>query len=83
MRPHSYLMNGEGSCYGSHIPLVRVSHPLLLLLLLSRCACRTGIMEMAVTMVEARRRKQAAAAASGSSRSSVSAAVPAKQEAAV
>ena len=47
---------------------------------------RTGIMEMAVTMVEARRRKQAAAAAGGSSSkssSSVSAAVPAKQEAAV
>jgi len=47
---------------------------------------RTGIMEMAVTMVEARKRKQAAAAAAaGSSKSngSVSAAVPAKQEAAV
>lgn len=46
--------------------------------------CRTGIMEMAVTMVEARRRKQAAAApSSSSSKSSVTAAVPAKQEAAV
>jgi acetyl-CoA carboxylase carboxyl transferase subunit alpha len=45
---------------------------------------RTGIMEMAVTMVEARRRKQAAAAAnSSSSKSSMPAAVPAKQEAAV
>eukprot|EP00775_Hariotina_reticulata_P012784 gene12784-12912_t len=41
---------------------------------------RTGIMEMAVTMVEARRRKQAAAEGS---RSVYTAPVPAKQEAAV
>jgi acetyl-CoA carboxylase carboxyl transferase subunit alpha len=45
---------------------------------------RTGIMEMAVTMVEARRRKQAAAEAEAAdSRDSYAATVPAKQEAAV
>eukprot|EP00879_Flechtneria_rotunda_P014922 GHRR01015592.1.p1 GENE.GHRR01015592.1~~GHRR01015592.1.p1 ORF type:complete len:330 (+),score=131.53 GHRR01015592.1:399-1388(+) len=46
---------------------------------------RSGIMEMAVTMVEARRRKQAAAAATSSrpAYSSNGAAAPAKQEAAV
>eukprot|EP00878_Enallax_costatus_P001030 GHUV01001165.1.p1 GENE.GHUV01001165.1~~GHUV01001165.1.p1 ORF type:complete len:493 (+),score=148.14 GHUV01001165.1:149-1627(+) len=44
---------------------------------------RSGIMEMAVTMVEARRRKQAAAAAADSPRGSYTVPVPAKQEAAV
>lgn len=66
------------SCVLTHITISPVLLP-------GPAACRSGIMEMAVTMVEARRRKQAAAAAAskGSGSQTATQAVPAKQEAAV